>query len=342
MAVRLRAADRRHSRILGLGAYRPAREITNQEVCEWIDSSDEWIRTRCGIATRRFADASETLPVMAAAAGRAALEHAGLGAGDVDLVIVASMSDLVQTPPLAVSVAHALGAADAAAFDLSAACAGFPHALAVAADAVAAGSARHVLVVGAERMSDIVDRHDRGIGFMFADGAGAAVVGPSDEPGIGPVSRLADGDSLDALRMTTAWGDFRADPALPAPFMTMDGRRVFRWAVENVVPGGLRALELAGVRPGELGAFVPHQANLRMIELLVERLGLPPEVAVGRDVVDAGNTSAASIPLALHRLLREGAAAEGAPALLIGFGAGLNYAGQVVLLPSAPGEAVTR
>ena len=336
MSLSIRNAEFTNSRIVGLGTYRPRREVTNAEVCEWILSSDEWITTRSGIRSRRFAGQDETLSAMAIIAGRRALEHAGIDADELDGVIVASMSNLVQTPPLAISVAVGLGAVTAGGFDVSAACAGFCHALAVASDAVRTGGARYVMVIGVERMSDIVDRTDREIAFLFADGAGAVVVGRSKEPGISSVVRGADHHSLDALRMSITWEQFRADPTLTPPAMKMDGRRVFRWALGAVVPAARLVLQRAGLEPSDLAAFIPHQANLRMIEVLATRLGLPDHVAVARDIESSGNTSAASIPLAMERLLCSGAANPGGAALLMGFGAGMNYAGQVVALPPAP------
>jgi 3-oxoacyl-(acyl-carrier-protein) synthase III len=311
--------------------------VSNTEVCTRIDSTAEWIESRSGITSRRFAAPDETLVTMAAAAGGKALADARVTVDRLDCVIVASMSNLVQTPPLSVAVVHELGATGSAGFDVSAACAGFCHAIAVAGDMVCAGDAGHVLVVGVERMTDIVDPADRGIAFLFADGAGAVLVGPSASPGIGPAVRGADGDSLHALRMTNSWQEFRADPTLDPPMMTMDGRRVFRWAVDTVVPACRRMVDAAGITPSDLAAFVPHQANLRMTEVMVDRLGLPDSVAVARDVTTSGNTSAASIPLAMERLLSSGEVAGGAPALLVGFGAGLNFAGQVALLPDSGG-----
>ncbi|MGW1816172.1 beta-ketoacyl-ACP synthase III [Streptomyces sp. NPDC002125] len=328
-------AGTRHSALLGIGGYRPRRVVGNAEICRLIDSSEEWIETRSGIVERRFAAPDESLPVMAAAAAEKALAQAGTPPADVDLVLVASMSNLVQTPPLAVRVAHELGARAAAALDLSGACAGFCHALALASDAVRAGSARRVLVVGAERMTDIVEPTDRTISFLFADGAGAAVVGDSAAPGIGPVVRRADGAHGDALRMTAPWAGPGTTSAGPGerPWMRMDGRRVFRWAMDEVAPAAARALEEAGTAPGELDAFVPHQANLRMIDLMSERLGLTGRTAVARDVTRSGNTSAASVPLALESMLASQQVSSGDTALLVGFGAGLNYAAQVVVLP---------
>ncbi|MFC4031643.1 beta-ketoacyl-ACP synthase 3 [Streptomyces polygonati] len=334
MPQQIKVAEGGHSAILGVGGYRPRRAVANDELCRRIDSTDEWIVSHSGIRERRFAAPDETLPAMASAAAGKALAHAGVQPSAVDLLLVASMSNLVQTPPLAAVVAHDIGARQAAAMDLSAACAGFCHALAVASDAVRAGSARHVLVIGAERMTDIVDPADRTIAFLFADGAGAVVVGPSDTPGIGPVVRRADGAFAGALRMTAGWDSFAADPAAAGrPWMRMDGRRVFRWAMDEVAPAARRALTVAGIPAAELGVFVPHQANLRMIDLMAERLGLTDRTEVARDVVVSGNTSAASVPLALEAMLDSGRARGGQSALLLGFGAGLNFAGQVVLLP---------
>lgn len=319
--------------MLGVGAYRPRRMVTNAEISGRMGRTDEWIVARSGIRIRRFAAPDETLLFMAVAAAQDALAHAGVAAGEVDCVLLASMSNLVQTPPQAVLVAHELGAGAAAAIDLSGACAGFCHAVALGGDMIRAGSARYVLVVGAERMTDIIDPADAGVAFMFADGAGAVLLGPSDTPGIGPVVRWADGSCRDALRMSSGWDEFAVDPGLRPPVMRMDGRRVFRWVIEFVVPAALKAVDAAGISVDDLVAFVPHQANTRMIDLLADRLGLAPHVEVARDVVNSGNTSAASIPLALERLVASGRVSKGGPALLIGFGAGLNYAGQVVLLP---------
>ncbi|MCT2543868.1 MULTISPECIES: beta-ketoacyl-ACP synthase 3 [Streptomyces] len=318
----------RHSALLGVGGYRPRRVVTNAEMCRSIDSTEEWIETRSGIVRRHFAGEDETLTMMAAAAAEQAMARSGTAPADIDLVLVASMSDLVQTPPLAVRVAHELGAGRAAGLDLSGACAGFCHALALASDTVRVRDAERVLVIGAERMTDIVEPTDRTIAFLFADGAGAVVVGPAREPGIGPVVRRAYGAYGNALRMTGPWAGKG-----PRPWMRMDGRRVFRWAMEEVAPAAGRALSAAGLAPADLAAFVPHQANLRMTELMAERLGLGEDTVLATDVVRSGNTSAASIPLALDALLAEGRVAAGSTALLAGFGAGLNFAAQTVLLP---------
>jgi 3-oxoacyl-(acyl-carrier-protein) synthase III len=330
----LRTADVTYSRVLGVGAYRPRHVVGNAELGERLGVSEAWIASRSGIEERRFAAPDETLAVMGAEAGEKALAAAGVRPADIGLVVLASTSNMLQTPPTAVRIAHELGARGAAGIDLSAACAGFCHALAVASDAVRCGSAGHVLVVGAERMTDIVHPRDPAISFLFADGAGAVVVGPSATPGIGPVVRGANGAYFESLSMTSNWLSYAESPGTrERPWLRMDGRRVFRWAMEEVCPAGRRALAAAGVAPAELDVFVPHQSNERMIDLMAERLGLTSHTVVAREVARTGNTSSASVPLALDTLLADRSAPAGASALLIGFGAGLNYAGQVVLLP---------
>ncbi|WEH43181.1 beta-ketoacyl-ACP synthase III [Streptomyces sp. AM 2-1-1] len=321
------------SRILGVGAYRPARVVENDEVAGPIDSSDEWIRRRSGIVSRRFAAPDETVVAMAAAASLKALAQAGVAPSSVDTVLLASMSHREQSPPAAPRIAHLIGARSAGAMDLGAACAGFCHALATADALIRSGSSRNVVVVGSERMSDIVDPTDRGTAFLFGDGAGAVVVGPAAEPGIGPVVWGSEGDRHEAIAHSAPWPAVGAAAGTAPPTLRMDGPAVFRWAVATV-PGAARAaLDAAGLAPGDLAAFVPHQANLRIIEGAAAALRLPPHVVVARDIVRAGNTSAASIPLALEELLARGAVPRGGLALLVGFGAGLAHAAQVVALP---------
>ena len=322
-----------HARITGIGAYRPERVVTNEEICRYIDSSDEWIRERSGIVTRRFAAKDETVVDMGEAASREALEAAGITAADVDVVVLATVTHLLQTPAAAPLVAHRLGATPAAAFDVSAACAGFCHGVALAHDMVRGGTARHVLVIGVEKLSDITDPRDRGSAFIFGDGAGAVVISASDEPGIGPTIWGSDGGAGDFITQNQPWDQLRDDPTLEWPTLRMAGQSVFRWAVWQMAPVAMKAIEAAGVTPDDLDAFVPHQANVRIIDAMVKQLRLPAHVPVARDIVDTGNTSAASIPLALHRMMAEGTAPSGGLALLIGFGAGLAYAAQVVRLP---------
>ncbi|MGX2992956.1 beta-ketoacyl-ACP synthase III [Streptomyces sp. JNUCC 64] len=320
------------ARVLGVGAYRPARVVGNAEVAGPIGSSDEWIRRRSGIATRRFAAADDTVVSMAVAASVKALAQAGVAPDEVDTVLLASMSHREQSPPAAPRVAHRLGAVGAGAMDLGAACAGFCHALATADSLIRSGNSRYVVVVGSERMTDIVDPGDRGTAFLFGDGAGAVVVGPAAEPGIGPVVWGSEGDRHRAIAHQAPWPAPGDGPAGPAT-LRMDGPAVFRWAVATVPRTAAAALAAAGLTTADLAAFVPHQANLRIVDGAATALGLPPHVVVARDVVHAGNTSAASIPLAVDGLLARGAVPRGGLALLVGFGAGLNHAAQVVALP---------
>ncbi len=327
----------KHAAVLGVGAYRPVRLVPNSDVVDAIDSSDEWIQQRSGIKTRRWAGPEETVQMMSVAASRIALERAGLEASQIDCVIVATVSHLLQTPAVATAIAHELGTDHAAAFDISAACSGFCHGIALASDIVRAGSATRVLVVGVERLTDILDLTDRGTAFIFADGAGAAVVGPSDTPGIGPVVWGSDGEQFDLIRQREDWRDVVGTPDVPGsgvmPHLTMQGNPVFRWASFAMAKIGQQALDAAGVTLDELDVFVPHQANMRIIDAMARSMKLPSTVRIARDVADQGNSSAASVPLALDRMIAEGEAKSGDVALLIAFGAGLSYAAQVVTVP---------
>jgi len=322
-----------HARILGVGGYRPSRVVTNEQICQVIDSTDEWITTRTGIKERRWATAEETVGMMAIGAAGKALAAAGIEPERLGLVIISTVTHLAQTPSLAALVANELGAVDAAAFDISAACAGFCHGLALAQDAVRGGSAEYVLVIGVERLSDLTDMNDRSTAFIFGDGAGAAVVGPSDAPAIGPVVWGADGAQYDAIGQTFDWDELREQPEKGFPALRMNGQQVFRWASYQMVPVAKKALERAGITSDDLDAFIPHQANMRITDAMIKALKLPEHVPVARDIAQTGNTSAASIPLAMERMLEEGEAPHGGLALLIGFGAGLVYAAQVVELP---------
>ena len=322
-----------YAAILGVGAYRPSRVIPNSEVVEAIDSSDEWIQQRSGIKERRWATPEETVQMMSVAASRQALERAGIEPQQVDCVLVATVSHMFQTPAVATAIAHELGTDRPAAFDISAACAGFCHGVALASDMIRGGSARHVLVIGVERLSDITDVNDRGTAFIFADGAGAVVVGPSDTSGIGPVVWGSDGEQFDLIRQREDWRDVIAAESPRMPHLVMQGNAVFRWASFTMAKVGLEAIERAGLAVDDLDVFVPHQANMRITDAMARTMKLPDGVRIARDIAEQGNTSAASIPLALDRMIAEGEAASGDKALLIAFGAGLAYAAQVVTLP---------
>jgi len=322
-----------YAAILGIGAYRPSRVIPNADLVEAIESSDEWIQQRSGIKQRRWATAEETVQMMSVEASRKALTHAKLDARQIDCVVVATVSHMLQTPAIATAIAHELGTDQAAAFDISAACAGFCHAVAMASDFVRAGSAGRVLVIGVEKLSDLTDVDDRGTAFIFADGAGAVVVGPSETPGIGPVVWGSDGEQFDLIRQREDWRDVVASAEPKMPHLVMQGNAVFRWASYAMAKVGRQALDRAGVTVDELDCFVPHQANMRIIDAMARAMKLPDTVRIARDIAEQGNTSAASIPLALDRMIADGDARSGDTALLIAFGAGLAYAAQVVTVP---------
>jgi 3-oxoacyl-[acyl-carrier-protein] synthase-3 len=324
-----------HARILGVGGYRPTRVVPNEVILEHIDSSDEWIRTRSGIASRHWAGPDETVAEMSLSAAGKAIADAGIAPSDIDAVIVATVSHFKQTPAVATEIAHRIGAGTPAAFDISAGCAGFTYGLTLAKSMIVGGAASMVLVIGVERLSDLTDLEDRSTAFLFGDGAGAVIVGPSAEPAIGPTVWGSEGDKSETIKQTVSWEAYRnADPGdVRFPAITQEGQAVFRWAVFEMAKVAQEALDAAGITAGELDVFIPHQANMRIIDSMVKTLKLPGHVAVARDVETTGNTSAASIPLAMERLLASGQARSGDTALVIGFGAGLVYAATVVTLP---------
>jgi len=312
------------TKILGIGGYQPDRVVTNDDLSKIVDTNDEWIRARVGIQSRRFARDDETVADMAEAAGAKALAASGLEPSEVDLVIVATCSTESPMPNVAATVASRLGIPAPGAYDLNAACAGFCYGIGAASDSVRAGSARNVLVIGSEKMTSWVDQTDRSTCIIFADGAGAAVVGPTgpDEPtGIGPVVWGSAGDQAQKIIIDGRDGK-----------LWQDGQAVFRWATTAIAPVALEACRRAGVTPSDITAFVPHQANLRIIEAIARKLGIPRD-RVADDIIHAGNTSSASIPLALSRMAEQGRLQPGTPALLVAFGAGLSYASQVITVP---------
>lgn len=323
----------RFTRILSLGAARGDLVVTNDDVAGPIDSSDEWIRQRTGIIERRRSSSSEQAIDLALRASREAIDTAGISASNIDVVIVATISNQVQTPSLAALLAERVGATPAAAYDISAACAGYTYGIAQADALIRSGTAHHVLVVGAEKLSDLANPTDRSISFLLGDGAGAAVVGPSDTIGIGPTLWGSDGSKWEAVGMDRPLKEAFDDPKGTFPTLRQDGQAVFRWAVWDMAKVATEALQVSGVAPEELTAFVPHQANMRIIDEFAKQLELPESVLIARDIQTTGNTSAASIPLAMHRLLEEHPEASGGLALQIGFGAGLVYGAQVVVLP---------
>lgn len=320
-----------YARILGVGGYRPTRVVPNEVILETIDSSDEWIRSRSGIETRHWANDEETVAAMSVEASGKAIADAGITAEQIGAVVVSTVSHFKQTPAVATEIADKLGTNKAAAFDISAGCAGFGYGLTLAKGMVVEGSAEYVLVIGVERLSDLTDLEDRATAFLFGDGAGAVVVGPSKEPAIGPTVWGSEGDKSETIKQTVPWTEYDSSGKFPA--ITQEGQAVFRWAVFEMAKVAKEALDAAGITSAELDVFIPHQANERIIDSMVKTLKLPESVTVARDVRTTGNTSAASIPLAMERLLATGEAKSGDTALVIGFGAGLVYAATVVTLP---------
>ena len=320
------------TRILGLGVARGENVVPNDDLIGPIDSSDEWIRKMTGIATRVRANKDTSVLDLAERASREAIAKAGIDASEVDAIILSTITYPHITPGGAPILADLLGATPAAAYDISAACAGYSDGIAQADALVRAGQARNVLVIGAEKMSDYVDPADRSISYLLGDAAGAVVIGASDTAGIGPTVWGSDGSGAQLINQTASWIEVR-DEGADFPTLRQEGPSVYKWASFKMGEVAMQAVEAAGVTPADIQAFIPHQANTRIIDQMVKQIGLPEHVAVGKDIVDSGNTSAASIPLATERLMRDGDAKSGDLALQIGFGAGLVYAAQVVVLP---------
>jgi 3-oxoacyl-[acyl-carrier-protein] synthase-3 len=316
------------ARITGLGSVQPDNVVTNEDLAQRMDTDDQWIRERVGIQSRRIAEAGTTLVDIASEAGARAVKDAGLEPGEIDTVIVATCTMPNAIPNAAAQTAERIGIPAPGAFDVNAACAGFCFGVGSAADLVRGGTSRNVLVIGAEKLSDWLDWTDRSTAIIFADGAGAAVISAAPDEasvGIGPVAWGSAGELSQAIRI---------DPSNNA--LHQEGQAVFRWATTKIAPVALRAIELAGLTPADIDVFVPHQANLRIIEAVAKKLrakGARDDMRVADDIVHSGNTSSASIPLALDHMRADGRLRSGDTVLLVGFGAGLSYAGQVVVCP---------
>lgn len=315
------------ARILGLGSYQPENVVTNHDLEKRVETNDAWIQSRVGIVERRFASESESVVSMGVEAGSKALADAGLSPTDLDAVIVATCTMRKPIPNAAAQTADRIGVNGIGAFDVNTACAGFSYGTALASDMIRAGTARHVLVIGSEKLSDWLDMSDRSVCIIFADAAGAAVLGPAsdaDEVGVGPVSWGAAGDLVSSIHIDES------------DALRQEGQAVFRWATTRIAPVALRAIAAAGLEPGDIDVLVPHQANLRIVEAIAKKLraeGARSDLVVADDIQYSGNTSSASIPLALDHMRGAGRVRSGDVALLVGFGAGLSYAAQVVVLP---------
>ena len=310
------------SRITAVGHYQPAEILTNADLERLVETNDEWIRSRVGIRERRIAR-HESVADLGVQAAAKALAASGRAPAEIDLVVLATTTAVDRCPSNAARVAGALGLTAPGAMDVNTACSGFSHALAVADHAVRAGASRAALVVASEKMTDVTDWTDRSTCVLVGDGAGAAVIEACDDEawGVGPVFW---GSAPERSRAVLIEGE--------VPRFSQEGQAVYRWVTGEVAALARRACDAAGVTTDELAGFVPHQANLRMIEPLARQLGMQDKV-VARDVVLSGNTSAASVGIALSKLVESGELRTGDLALLFGFGGGLAYAGQVVRCP---------
>ncbi|QXL84529.1 beta-ketoacyl-ACP synthase III [Comamonas sp. NLF-1-9] len=322
---------RRYSRIVGTGSHLPPRRVSNDELAaqlarQGVETSDEWIVERTGIHARHFAEPEVSSSDLAEHAARKALEAAGLGADDIDLIIVATSTPDMVFPSTACILQHKLGIAGCPAFDVQAVCTGFVYALAVADAMVQAGSARCALVVGAEVFSRILDFSDRTTCVLFGDGAGAVVLQASDTPGILASDLNADGQHVGLLCVP---GHVSGGAVLGDPLLKMDGQAVFKLAVSVLEKTAHATLEKAGVAESEVDWLVPHQANIRIMQSAARRLHLPMEKVVVT-VGEHGNTSAASIPLALDHAVRAGQIQPGHQVLIEGVGGGFTWGSLLV------------
>jgi len=310
------------SRIAGTGSYLPAQVLTNDALAQRVDTSDEWIRTRTGIRQRHIAADDETTSDLATHAAREAIASAGMTPGDVDLIIVATATPDMIFPSTASIVQDKLGIRNGgAAFDIGAVCAGFVYALAIADKMVATGAARNALVIGAEIYSRILDWKDRGTCVLFGDGAGAVVVLPSETPGVLASHLHADGSHRDILCVP---GTVHNGVVSGTPFVRMDGTAVFKFAVKVLADCANEALETARMNADDIDWVIPHQANIRIMDATMKKLRLPLERLIV--TVDMhGNTSAASIPMALDIAVRDGRIREGHHVMLLGVGGGFTW-----------------
>ena len=314
-------AVRRGSEILGAGYFQPAKVLTNHDLESMVETNDEWIRQRTGIRERRIAADTETVPMMATAAARDALANAGIDASAIDLIVVATVTSEQRSPNTAGRVAVDLGAPAPVAMDLNVACSGFVHALAIADQAIKAGTATTALVIASEKLSSVTDWTDRSTCILVADAAAAFVIRRSSRPGISAVTWGTEPELVDAVAI---------EP--PANKFAQDGKSVFKWAISEAAGYAAKSVTNAGYRIDELGGLISHQANLRIIEPLARQLGMADKI-VATDVVTSGNTSAASIPLAFAKMWQAGELPPDTPFLLFGFGGGFAYAGLVARTP---------
>ena len=316
----------KHAKILGTGSYLPAQRVTNEELARRVDTSDEWITTRTGIKARHIAADNEKTSDLAHAAALRALDDAGIAAGEIDLIIVATATPDMQFPAAATIVQQKLGVSGCPAFDVQAVCAGFVYAMATANAYIKSGMAKKALVIGAETFSRIVDWNDRTTCVLFGDGAGAVVLGASDEAGIIHSKLKADGNYLDLLNVP---GQIANGQVCGSPYVKMDGPGVFKFAVKMLAKIADEVISEAGYTPDQIDWLVPHQANKRIIDSTAKHLGLDMEKVI-LTVQEHGNTSAASIPLALDVGIQNGQIKRGQNLLLEGIGGGFAWGAVLV------------
>lgn len=315
-----------YAEILGTGSYLPAKRVSNDDLAQTVDTSDEWISTRTGIKYRHFAEEGEQTSDLAAEAARNALAAANVAADEIDLIVLATSTPDMIFPSTATIVQHKLGIAGCPAFDVQAVCAGFMYALNTANAYIKSGMAKKALVIGAETFSRILDWEDRSTCVLFGDGAGAVVLGASENAGIIHSKLQADGSYLDLLKVP---GTVANGQVCGTPFIRMDGPGVFKFAVKTLAKAAEEVLAESGTPAEQIDWLVPHQANKRIIESTAKHLGLDMEKVI-LTVQNHGNTSAASIPLALDAGIRDGRIRRGQTLLLEGIGGGFAW-GAVLL-----------
>lgn len=316
-----------YARLAGVGSYLPPDRVTNDDlVARGVDTNDEWIATRTGIRARHLAAPGVTSSQLGLEAARRALEHAGIDPSEIDLLIVATSTPDVIFPSTACLIQAALGNKGATAFDVQAVCSGFVYALGIAEKFIRAGSHKKALVIGAETFSRILDWKDRGTCVLFGDGAGAVVLEASEQPGILASALHADGSYNQILNVP---GQVANGLVVGDPFLRMDGQAVFKFAVRVLAEVARECCEAASLPSEQVDWLVPHQANIRIIEATAKKMGLPMERVV-TTVADHGNTSAASVPLALDAAVRDGRIQRGQTVMLEGVGGGFTW-GAVLL-----------
>ena len=320
--------------IAGTGSSIPEKTLTNQDLEKMVDTSDEWISTRTGIKVRHICSENDTTATLGAAAARKALESAGLGADEIDLIIVATITPEMVFPSTACFIQDAIGAVNAWAFDLCAACSGFVYALSVARQFISSGRYRHALIIGAETLSKITDYEDRNSCVLFGDGAGAVVVSRGDDPDKGVLysNSSSDGSGWTSLNCLAYGSRYPSAKSLDDPkmvYMNINGREIYHLAVRRIVEMVTDCLEKCDLTIKDVNMFIPHQMNARIIESVAKRLKMPDEI-VFIDIDKFGNTSAASIPIALDDCMSQGLIKKDDVVLLAAFGAGLTWGANLI------------